>query len=488
MKVTISYPPIENGKGVPLIGQNRQFQYFSKSTYIYPIVPASAATLLKHAGSDIVWDDAIAEEKTYSRWLQETEKNQPEIMMLETKTPVVKKHWSIIEDIKKVSSKTKVILVGDHVTALPRESMEKSKVDFILAGGDYDFLLLNLVQYLDGKVKSLEPGIWYREKDDIRTTGDFVLNHDLDLLPFIDRDLTKWSHYAYRNGNFRETPSTYTMIGRDCWWRKNGGCIFCSWSTLYPSYRVRKPELLVEEIGMLIEKYKIREVFDDTGSFPVGNWLKKFVNLMIERKYNEKIRFGCNMRFGALTSEDYQLMRRAGFRMLLFGLESASQRILDEINKGVKVEEIIDSCRKAKEAGLTVHITIMFGYPNASREEEVQTYQLAKKLMDGGYVDTLQSTLLIPYPGSKLYKMAVDNNWLRYSSGDWEHWDMSEPVLKNDNILPEEVKQLCDQTYKLFLSRKYVIRKIKGIRNVEDLEFILKGTRKIFGHIKDFSS
>ncbi|MCJ7771278.1 radical SAM protein [Candidatus Bathyarchaeota archaeon] len=486
MKVSISYPPIEGSKGIPLLSQNRQFQYFSEPTYIYPMVPAYAASLLKEAGYDVVWDDAIAEEMTYQGWLSRLGREAPDVAAIETKTPVVKKHWRIIGDIKEESPHTKVVMFGDHVTALPRESMENSKVDYVIEGGDYDFLLLNLVKFLDGKVKELEPGFWFREYNEIRSTGSFHLNHDLNSLPFIDRDLTRWRLYSEKNGNFKNTPGTYTMAGRDCWWRKNGGCIFCSWPTLYPIYRVRKPELLVEEIGTLIEKYNIREIFDDTGSFPVGNWLKKFTGLMIERGYNEKIWLNCNMRFGALTGEDYGLMRKAGFRMLLFGLESASQRILDQINKGVRVEEITDSCRKAKEAGLMIHITIMFGYPNASREEEFQTYQLAKKLMDEGYVDTLQSTLLIPYPGSKLYEMAVENGWLRYHPGEWEHWDMSEPVLKSSDISPEEVKQLCDQTYKLFMSRRYALRKLLSIRSLEDLKFSLRGVRKVAGHIKDF--
>ncbi len=75
--------------------------------------------------------------------------------MIETKTPVVKKHWAIISDVKKTLPNSKVVLVGDHVTALPQESMEQSKVDFVLTGGDYDFLLLNLVDFLNGKAKQL---------------------------------------------------------------------------------------------------------------------------------------------------------------------------------------------------------------------------------------------------------------------------------------------------------------------------------------------
>ena len=253
MKISISYPPIISEKGVPLLSQNRQFQFFQSPTYIYPVVPAYAATLLANADYDVIWDDGIAEEKTYSQWLNDLERGNPDIIMIETKTPVVKNHWSIISDIKKVLPNSKIVLVGDHVTALPLESMTQSKVDFVLTGGDYDFLLLNLVDFLNGKAKQLESGVWYQESGDIKNTGQFKLDHDLNDLPHINRDLTKWRLYSERNGNFSDTPGAYTMAGRDCWWRKNGGCTFCSWPTLYPTFRAMKPELLADEIGLLIE-------------------------------------------------------------------------------------------------------------------------------------------------------------------------------------------------------------------------------------------
>jgi len=91
--------------------------------------------------------------------------------------------------------------------------------------------------------------------------------------------------------------------------------------------------------------------------------LTKFANLMIERKLNEKAYFSCNMCFGALNEKDYQLLKRAGFRMLLYGLESASQKTLDMINKGIMVERIIKEIQWASNAGLEPHITIMVGYP-----------------------------------------------------------------------------------------------------------------------------
>jgi radical SAM superfamily enzyme YgiQ (UPF0313 family) len=487
MRISISYPPINSAKGVPLLGQNRQFQYFHTPTYIYPVVPAYAATLLGNAGYEIVWDDGIAEEKSYGQWLAGLKANNPDLVVIETKTPVVKKHWRIIEDVKEVVPETKVVLVGDHVTALPRESMENSKVDYVLTGGDYDFLLLNLVEYLEGGTKILEPGIWYRKQGRIKSTGSFQLNHDLDDLPFVDRDLTKWRLYSEKNGNFKETPGTYTMVGRDCWWRKNGGCTFCSWPTLYPSYRVRKPELLADEVGMLIERYRVKEVFDDTGTFPVGNWLRRFASLMIEREYNEEIRFSCNMRFEALTREDYQLMKKAGFRMLLFGLESASQTTLDRLNKGTTVENIVKECRVAREEGLEPHITIMVGYPWETRNDALATLKLAEMLMEKGWAVTLQSTIVTPYPGTRLYDEAFENDWFRVDLKDYDCFDMREPVLKTMDMEPEEVMKICDEIYRVFLSPKYVFRHLIRIRSWRDVKYSVRGAMKVLGHVKDFS-
>lgn len=479
MRVTISYPPIESEKGVPLLSQNRQFQFFSEPTYIYPCVPAYAATLLKQKGHEVIWDDGIAEEKSYEEWLKNLGKISPELVMIETKTPVVKKHWRKISDIKKVCDEAKVVLVGDHVTALPKESFENSKVDFVLTGGDYDFLLLNLVNWLEGRGK-LEPGIWFKEKGKVKNTGRFQLNHDLNSLPFIDRDLTKWELYSEKNGNFKRIPGAYTYVGRDCWWHR---CTFCSWTTLYNNYRARKPELLVEEVGHLIEKYGVKTIFDDTGTFPVGEWLRKFCNLMIERGYNN-IDFSCNMRFGILSSEDYKSMKKAGFRMLLFGLESANQKTLDRVNKNLKTEDVVKSCKEAKKAGLEPHITIMFGYPWETREEAEKTLNLGRFLLKKKIADTFQATVVIPYPGTPLFEECKRKKLLK--TLDWNRYDMREPIMKT----PMEDKEIISMTrrvYNVAFDPEFIIRRILAIRSVRDMKFMLKAGKKVLGHIKDFS-
>ena len=83
------------------------------------MVPASAATLLKKRGYNVVWDDAIAEQMDYDRWLANIGKTLPDLIAIETKTPTVNLHWKTIKDIKNISPNTITVLYGDHVTALP---------------------------------------------------------------------------------------------------------------------------------------------------------------------------------------------------------------------------------------------------------------------------------------------------------------------------------------------------------------------------------
>ena len=78
-------------------------------------------------------------------------------------------------------------------------------------------------------------------------------------------------------------------------------------------------ELMLDEVEMLVNKYGIREIFDDTGTLPIGAWLHEFAEGMIKRGLNKKVKIGCNMRFNYLSKEEYELMGKAGFRFILYG-------------------------------------------------------------------------------------------------------------------------------------------------------------------------
>lgn len=498
MKIAICYPPLESSKGTPLLSQNRQFQWFTDKTTayaIYPVIPASAATLLKSKGHKVAWLDGVAEKWSYGEFKKRLFDFGPDLVFMETKTPVVKKHWEIIGDIKTdvrcqmsdvirhPSSNIKIVLVGDHVTAKPQESFKNSKVDYVLTGGDYDFALLNLVDHLDKKAK-LEAGVYYREGGKVKDTGPFQLRHDLDSLPLIDRDLTRWKLYAYKNSNFKRTPGTYIMSGRDCW---HGKCTFCSWTTLFPGamWRARTPQNVVSEIEHLVKNFGVREIMDDAGTMPVGSWLADFCSLMIERGLNKKVTIDCNMRFNAgLTREDYALMGKAGFRFILYGLESASQKTLDRINKNLKVEQIEPVLTWAKEAGLEPHITVMVGYPWESREDMQATLDMAKRLFKKGVVDSMQATIVIPYPGTPLFAECAKEGWLK--TRDWDRYDMREPIMKipfSEVDLQRGVRSLYSA---ICLSPRFLIRKFLEVRSPNDIKSMLFSGLKFLAKLKDF--
>ena len=477
MKIAICYPPLPSEKGVPLLSQNRQFQWFSRPTYIFPVVPATAATMLKKAGHEVAWLDGIAEEWSPETFSARLAVFAPDVVVLETKTPVVKRHWKWIADFKAAHADApKVVLVGDHVTALPDETMENCPVDYVLTGGDWDFLLMNLVGY-GFDVSKFEPGIWYRGGN----TGRFQLNHDLKTTPWIDRDLCKWKLYAYKNGNFRKTPGTYLLSGRDCWHAK---CTFCSWTTLYPTYRTRDPIDVVNEIGDLIERYGVKEIMDDSGSFPVGEWMRTFCNEMIKRGYPKKLRIDCNMRFGRLSFEDYKLMRRAGFRLVLFGVESANQYTLDRFVKALKVEDVESGAEWAHKAGLDVHLTFMFGHAWEGKEEIENTVCLARKMLAKGWASTLQCTMTIPYPGTPLFKELKENDGL--TTLDWDEYDMRRQITKTPKATEDEIKAAVRRVYSGFFQPEALLRRLCSFRTLFDFGFYYRGFRSILGHLLDF--
>jgi radical SAM superfamily enzyme YgiQ (UPF0313 family) len=204
---------------------------------------------------------------------------------------------------------------------------------------------------------------------------------------------------------------------------------------------------------------------------------------MIKRGYNKKIYFDCNMRFGVLTFEDFSLMKKANFRLLLFGLESVSQKTLDKINKDLKVERIIEDCKMATQVGLFPHITIMFGYPWEDYNDALRTLRLGRWLLNKGYAYTMQATVVIPYPGTPLFEECKRKGLLK--SLDWDDYDMKEPVMKTP-IPSEKLMGLVQGMYKVSFQPEFILRRLFSFKDFDDLRYSFRAAKKVFGHIFDF--
>ncbi len=307
----------------------------------------------------------------------------------------------------------------------------------------------------------------------------------MDELPFVDRDLTHCEYYAYENGNYRYTPATYMYSGKDCWWNR---CTFCVWDhtiNAIGTYRRFTPERLFAEVKHVVDNYGVKEIFDDAGTLFVGPPLKKFCNLLIDSGYNKKVVYGCNMRLNALTQEYYDLMGKANFRFILYGMESGNQETLDHLDKGLKVHQIEEGVRMAKKAGLDPHLTIMLGYPWETEEMAKNTIAVAKRCFKKGYVDTMQATIVIPYPGTPLYKECMEKDWLLVAPTDYEAFDMRGPVMKTP-FPKERLYELTQELYSSFFTPQYALRRLKEIRTFGDVKYLFYSAWKLISHLLDF--
>jgi len=450
MKTVFAVPPIPSNKGQAQATQGRQYQFFKDPTFIYPIIPATFATMLiTEAGHEFLWVDSIAEGLDDVEFSKLIVTMRPDFIVLEANTMVFKRYCEVIDGIKSSLPEIKIIFCGEHPTACPEEA-KQSKADFVLHGGKWFFEAFRIIT---GKT-------WPAER----------------LLPHINREISRWWLYAYQNGNFKYTPATYTMASMDCWYRPKQPCTFCSWVSYHPNTTTRSVEDFLDEVEGLIN-FGFKEFFDDSGTFPVGKWLKEFCNGMIERGYNKYIVWGCNMRFGSLQPEDFALMAKAGCRFILWGFESANQKTLDMLHKGYKTDDMKKDLICSKLAGIWNHLTCMIGYPWETLEEEKRTYEMVKWLLINDWASSMQATICMPYPGTRLFAQAKEEGWL--VNEDWQKWDMTAQVMKLQYPFSEALK-LQKAYYDISFIPRFGLNKLSKIRNLDDIKFYWRTAKKVF--------
>ena len=141
------------------------------------------------------------------------------------------------------------------------------------------------------------------------------------------------------------------------------------------------------------------------------------------------------------------------------------------------------SCRDARRAGLYPHITVMFGYPWETYDDAEKTLKLGRWLLKKDYAYTMQATVVIPYPGTPLFKQCKEKDLL-YSL-DWSYYDMKNPVMKIP-YSKEKLSQLVQGMYSVSFNPEFIINKIFSIRDIYDIRYFWRAFLKVIGHIADF--
>jgi radical SAM superfamily enzyme YgiQ (UPF0313 family) len=283
--------------------------------------------------------------------------------------------------------------------------------DFVIRG-EGETALLKLLEHLSsddpGPVERLPSLAFRHETGETVTTARLPALRSFDDLPFPAWDLVDLRRYAriwrYRHGRVSVNLATTRGCPYHCNW-----CAKPIWGQ---GYSVRSPENVADEIARLRELMDFDHVWfmdDIFGLKP--RWIARFADCLAARALS--IRFKCLTRPDLLRREgEIEALARAGCETVWIGAESGSQKILDAMEKGTRVEQIEDITARLKNAGIRVGWFVQFGYPGETLADVGKTIALIRTMLP----DELGISVSYPLPGTKFYdrvkeQLGAAENW-----------------------------------------------------------------------------
>jgi len=444
MKIMLLNPPSKFK-----ISRESRWPEFTKSgTLYYPFWLAYATSVLMESKHKSFLLDAIAKDYNFSETLTEIKRFDPDLLVIETTTPTFYNDIEFIKEIREICY-AKIILVGAHVIALPDRSLRESGADFVVKG-EFDYAILDLANGLEkGTVKNVL-GICYRRGKETIHTKPRPLIKDLDGVPFVSKAYKEFLNIR----DYRYALARYPMIQI---WTSRGcpaRCIFCVYSQVYTKhvFRSRSAENVVDEIEWIKENLpQIKEIFFEDDTFSIDQ--KRTIEIcdeILKRKLN--IIWSCNVR-ADLDYETLRKMKSAGCRILIVGYESGSQEILNNIKKGITLEQAEKFTKDAKSVGLKTFGCFMIGLPGETKKTIEETFRFAKKLN----CDMVFFQQAVPFPGTEFYAWAKAKGYL--ITEDYRKWlDKSKQFLYTlaRNLHPYEIQRILKAgiDYLSYLMRK----------------------------------
>jgi len=453
MKILMLNPPF-----LPRFSRSQRSPAVTKGgTLYYPFWLAYATGVLEEEGHEVRLVDAPAEGRDLKDTLEYTRDFKPYLVVLDTSTPSIYNDVKVGELIKQVIPESFIVLVGTHPSALPEETLKlSSKIDAV-AREEYDYTVLELAESLEDN-SSLDSvdGLSFRSGEDITHNRERKLIEDVDKLPFLSRVYKR--HLNVKNYYFAaaDYPVIQIITARGC----PNRCFFC----LYPQtfhrrkFRPRSAENVVEEFFYIKDNFpEVKEIgFEDDTFTASRKRAREICKILIENKNRQK--WYTNVR-SDLDFETMALMKEARCRLVTVGFESASQKVLDGMHKGLKLEQSIEFMRYAKKLGILVHGCIMVGNPGETRKTMEESFNFAKKLG----CDSMQFYPLIVYPGTEAYEWAKAHGYLL--TEDFSRWltptYAHNCVISFPHLTREEMVDFCERAYNRYhFNFKYLAGKL----------------------------
>jgi len=466
----------------PMFGKDftKSARWFAKSrgrVQRHPDYLCTAAAVVRAAGHEVFFLDAQAKNLPTEDILPRIKDFAPDMIIHQATTPSVDTDIASAVLCKEATGALNV-MVGSHVTAEPEDTLTRGygAVDAV-AVGEYDYTVRDLA---DGVALKDCLGLAWLDGDGYVCNPRRPFIEDLDSLPYPAWDFVDINDYYDAGKLF---PFLTLISGRGC----GGRCTFCQLPQVMNGrgYRVRSVENVIGEIEYDFRLFpKLKEIMfeDDTlASRPGRGRLAQLCEEMIRR--NVRVSWSANARVDCNDLEILRLMKRAGCRMLCVGFEFGDQQLLNNVKKGITLDQMYTFAQNAYKARIRIHGCFMFGGPGETMETARKTIELAQRLK----IDTAQFSGIVAYPGTAFYDWAREQGYLIPSKWrDWVDENLEQcATVRCPELSVEEINALIDEGLrKFYLRPPQMWRMLRNIQSLADVKAKLHGVRSFIDYFR----
>jgi len=400
-----------------------------------------------------------------------------DLVVMHTSSPSFASDARVARALKDANPAISIGMVGAKVAVQPGESLRDGPAIDWVARNEFDFTVKEVAE---GRPYAEIDGLSYRDRNgDIVHNAERALLHDMDLLPFVTevykRDLSIEDYFI----GYLKHPYVSLYTGRGC----KSRCTFCLWPQTVGGhrYRVRSPGHVLDEIRLAKSFFpQVREFFFDDDTFtddlPRAEAIAKGLGKL-------GVTWSCNAKAN-VPRASLKVLKDNGLRLLLVGYETGNQQILHNIKKGMRIDVAKRFSKDCHDLGITIHGTFIIGLPGETRETIEETIRYAVEVNP----HTLQVSLAAPYPGTHLYRQAVENGWLDAAHAELvdEHGIQIAP-LHYPHLSHVEMFDSVEQFYRRFYLRAPKIAAIVGemLASPEMLVRRLREGREFFRFMRE---
>lgn len=448
-RVLLIYPPS------PVINREDRCQQPTKELLVIPPLPPTDLMYLASIAESCGFEAIIRDYSQGGNFEADLKEFQPNYLVANIATPTFKSDMMAVQHAKEIVPSICTIVKGaPFLTYNTNTIYENPFIDYVIIGEAE----LTLKDILDGVPDNEILGICYREnfqpvKNDKRPFID-----NLDILPFPARHLVDNSIYRRPdNGKVQAV----IKVARGCPFH----CFFCLATPVSGAkVRTRSPENIVAELKECVEKYNIKNFlfWSDIFNFD-REWTLELCQKIIESGL--KITWSSNTRADTMDDEMAKMMYKSGCRLVSIGVESGSQKMLDNIGKKITLDDIRNTVKILKKNKIKIYNYFVIGLPWETEETVEETIKFAIEL-DSNFISFYTAT---PLPGTKYFAYAMLNKLvegnLDFRSAYYE------PVVRSEHLSKERIFELHKQAVKRFYLRpKFILKTLLSLRSFAEVK------------------